>query len=299
MKFDENLAALHGYLCADGYVSKNLPTQKHKYYSIGLRNTNNHLLRDFQQRFYTVFSIKPTLINKERCRIYSKEIYYKLMPIGPFYSRNWAFPSLQKRLLKFWLRAFFDCESWVVAKSAQDRRIAVESINKEGLLKIRDDLKKKFRIESSFYARKNRKTAGLHVYGKQNLIKYQKEIGFLHPDKNKKLIEAIKSFADYRWNFPKEKKKKELFLKALIKERARVKIPRTIRFNSIIKKNISKLSEELFKSYKIESRTYERMNSQGTKYYELAIYKEKYGKKLLKKGLLRKDQHSKLRLAFK
>ena len=61
MKFDKNLSAIHGYLCADGYVCTNLPDQKHKYYSIGLRNTNITLLKDFESKFIKVFKIKPKL----------------------------------------------------------------------------------------------------------------------------------------------------------------------------------------------------------------------------------------------
>ncbi len=61
MKFDQNLAAIHGYLCGDGYVIKNPNTQKHKYYHIGLRNTNDVLLKDFQQKFKAVFNIEPRI----------------------------------------------------------------------------------------------------------------------------------------------------------------------------------------------------------------------------------------------
>jgi hypothetical protein len=49
MKFNNNLSAIHSYLCGDGYVIKNPKTQKHKYYHIGLRNTNQTLLRDFKK----------------------------------------------------------------------------------------------------------------------------------------------------------------------------------------------------------------------------------------------------------
>jgi DNA mismatch repair ATPase MutL len=44
-----SLAALHGYLSGDGYVIKNPPTQKQKYYLIALRNTEEKLLLDFQE----------------------------------------------------------------------------------------------------------------------------------------------------------------------------------------------------------------------------------------------------------
>jgi len=294
MKFDENLAALHGYLCADGYVSKNLPHQKHKYYIIGLRNQNRTLLEDFQNKFYEIFKQRPKLIEHERCHMYSKEIYQQLISLGPFHSANWAFPELPKHLLKFWLRAFFDCEGWVIARAGKDRRVAAESINHESLSKLKTDLEQKFDIPSSIYLKKNRNISGLHIYGKENLVKFQKEIGFLHPEKNKKLSEAISSFIDYNWTFPQDKKKRKSFLDNLIVERAKAKRPHTIRFSSIYLTNINTLANELFRTYNIKAKKYERKNGQGRMYFELAIYSEKEVKKLLNSRLLSKKQASKL-----
>lgn len=57
MEFNKNLSIIHGYLYGDGYVCTNLPHQKHKYYSIGLRNQNYVLLKDFQDILYQVFKI--------------------------------------------------------------------------------------------------------------------------------------------------------------------------------------------------------------------------------------------------
>ena len=79
MKFDDNLAIVHAYLCADGYVIKNPPTQKNKYYYIGFRNTNQKLLKDFQKRFKKYFKVKPRLIKGERCIVQNKETYENLV----------------------------------------------------------------------------------------------------------------------------------------------------------------------------------------------------------------------------
>jgi hypothetical protein len=48
MRFNEDLAKIHAYLCGDGCVSKNKKENKHKYYKIDFRNTNLVLLKDFQ-----------------------------------------------------------------------------------------------------------------------------------------------------------------------------------------------------------------------------------------------------------
>ena len=78
MKFNEDLTAIHAYLCADGYVIRNPTTQSHKYYYIGLRNTNLTLLMDSQERFYRFFGVKPIITKDGRARIQNKEIYQKL-----------------------------------------------------------------------------------------------------------------------------------------------------------------------------------------------------------------------------
>ena len=45
-----------------------------------------------------------------------------------------------------------------------------------------------------------RKIYRIFIYGKENIIKFDEEIGFLHPDKSKKIKETIKDFMVYIWN---------------------------------------------------------------------------------------------------
>ena len=96
MKFTNNLAAIHGYLCGDGYVIRNPLTQSHKYYHIGFRNTNMVLLRDFQSKFFSEFGIKPIITNDGRCKIQNKKIYYILTKDFSYYSYEWELPKLSK-----------------------------------------------------------------------------------------------------------------------------------------------------------------------------------------------------------
>ena len=141
MKFDENLASIHAYLCADGYVIKNPLTQKQKYYHIGFRNTNFILLKDFQKRFEEYFGIIPRLIEGERCIVQRKEIYEKLIKeFKSFYSREWKMPLLNNNLSSKWLRAFFDCEGWVFCKTHQNRHIGLDSVNEKGLNQVIESL---------------------------------------------------------------------------------------------------------------------------------------------------------------
>ena len=95
---NKNLAAIHAYLCADGYVLKIKP-KKSKKYGIGFRNTNYTLLKDFQNRFFNYFKVYPHLTKNERCRINSKQIHTELKNrFGSFHSREWSVPKLKKIL---------------------------------------------------------------------------------------------------------------------------------------------------------------------------------------------------------
>jgi hypothetical protein len=136
MKMDENLAAVHAYLCADGHVTKSLP-QKQKHYTVGLRNTNLIILQDFKKRFDKVFNTQCHPYGGQKCQKGSKEIYELLTnQFGSFYSWHWTMPKLEKDKLRIWLRAYFDCEGGVFCKKHQNRHIGVDCINKIGIEQI-------------------------------------------------------------------------------------------------------------------------------------------------------------------
>ncbi len=274
MLFNENLSAIHAYLCADGYVIKNPETQKHKYYYIGLRNTNIILLEDFQKKFENEFNLKPRMGKDGRCVIQNKEIYYSLTKNFSYYSKDWKMPILSKENLKYWLGAYFDCEAWVSLEERKSRLIGLDSINLKGLEQIKESLEI-FEIPSKMKKVKNRNIFRLFIYGKENLIKFQKDIGFLHPKKKEKLKSAINSYVNYNWIFPDDKEK----LRNFILEKAKISEKR-IRFYSIIKENLEKLSKILFNQFEIESKIYGPwVNGLGNKYYQLIIHKKKEIKK--------------------
>lgn len=269
MLFNKNLSAMHAYLCADGYVIKNPKTQKHKYYYIGLRNKNLVLLNDFQNKFEEEFNLKPIITNDGRCKIQNKEIYYFLIRDFSYYSKDWKIPKLSKQNLKYWLRAYFDCEAWIGFEERKNRHIGLDSINLNGLKQIKEALEK-FGIFSRIKTKTNRNIFRLLIYGKENLIRFQKEVGFLHPEKKIKLESAINSYVDYHWNFPEDKKE----LMDFILKKAKVDEKR-IRFNSIIKDNLERLSKILSELFKIESKVYGPwFNGLGNKYYQLEIHKK-------------------------
>jgi hypothetical protein len=272
MKIGENLASIHAYLCADGYVIKNSENQKKKFYIIGFRNANLTLLKDFQKKFKKYFGKNPKLIEGERCYLNSKEIYQKLNKrFGSFYSREWTMPGLNNKLSCVWLRAFFDCEGWVFCKSHQNRNIGLDSVNERGLNQVIESLKKLgIKTTKRFNAKKN--IFRILIYGKENLMKFRKKIDFLHPSKKNKLKKVLEDYMNYYWNFPEEDEKLKRFIKNIIKEKGKKREDRKIvRIISNKEKNLSKLKKGLKELFGIKSKIYKMRNGFGTIYYELNI----------------------------
>ena len=271
MILDENLVAVHAYLCADGYVIKNPLSQKHKYYKIGFRNTNLILLKDFQEKFEKVFGIKPHLYVGQRCQKGSKYIYELLTrEFGSFYSWEWKMLNLNDdRLLAIWLRAFFDCESWVFCKSHKNRHIGLDSVNEVGLKQVQKALLK-FGIKTKWKINSNRTTKRIIIYGKENICKFSNNIGFLHPEKNKKLHECINDYVDYLWKFPKGKLCRP-FVKNLVKDKIRLQKYCCGIIFSKEKINLIRLQYFLKSFFKINSRIEKALNGQGNVYYMLNL----------------------------
>lgn len=289
MKFDENLAAIHGYLCADGYVIRNPENQNHKYYVIGFRNQNGILLKDFRERFERVFNKKPIIRKDGRCVVNSKNIYLYLAGKWSFYSNEWELPYIFGQNLKSWLKAFFDCEAWVEAEGRKNRRVAMDSINKIGIFQVQEALKL-FGIKSQVKINRNRDTFRLQIFGKQNIEKFAKNINFLHPDKNGKLKDLLNSYPVYEWSFPKKQDELKIFIKKIIKERARLQSsegrPIYVCLFSIIETNLQKLSKGLEDIYGIKSKVYRSVNGNGTVYHRLNIQDKNSVKKMLENDLL-------------
>lgn len=271
LKFNKNLSIIHAYLCADGYVIRNPETSKSKYYYMGLRNMNDVLLKDFEDNFYGYFKIKPRRCKDGRSVIQNKATYYLLTEHFSYYSREWKLPQLSKNNLKFWLRTFFDCEGWVFVKKSTDRHIGADSVNHNGLRNIKTALNK-FNIGCEIKTLKNRDTLRLLIYGRENLMEFQKNINFLHPEKKIKLQEAIDSYENYNWKFPKEKEHIKKVIINLIKEKVKDINSRRFRICSNIRKNLILTQRHLNDELGIFSIvSNKQFNGIGTPYYELSI----------------------------
>ena len=184
-----------------------------------------------------------------------------------FYSYEWKLPKLRKDSLSYWLRAFFDCEGWVENQPAKSRLIGADCCNEAGLLSIQEALKK-FEIYSQIKKRSGRIIWRLTICDLNNLKRFEKNIGFLHPQKKQKLIEAIHSYKNYLWNIPENKKE----LLKFITEKGKLRKSRNeIRFMSIRKDNLLNLKKALNK-HDISSNIFGPWkNNTGSLYYCLII----------------------------
>lgn len=266
MRFNSDMASIHAYLCSDGYVIRNPTSQKHKYYHIGLRNTDQKLLEDFQRKFHRQLKIKPIIAKDGRCRIQSKKIYYYLTKNHSYYSDKWSLPKMNNRCIRSWLRSYFDCDGWVELQKAKSRSVRLDSINENGLRQIQKSLSR-LSIESSVKYRKGI-LFRLSICGLDDLKKFHRSIGFLHEKKNQRLIEAIESYKTYKWEID------EGNIRKLIDERGRKMRDRdAIRLMSIKKNNLIMVNK-ILNIYKITNRIYGPWKSgQGSLYYCL-IFKE-------------------------
>ena len=269
MKFDEDLSAVHAYLCADGYVIRNPETQKTKYYRMGLRNTNFILLHDFQQRFFRYFGVRHHLRKGQRCEIGSKQIYFILTENFSYYSYEWKMPVLPKRLLGIWLRAYFDCEGWVECQKTKSRLIRAECVNEKAIRQVQKALLR-LGISSTLKLRVREKIIiwRLTICDLNNFKKFQRSIGFIHPRKKKLLEDVMSSYKTYFWSIPLSKKNLFRFV------RLKGKINRKrgeIRFWSIVKKNLLTLHKNLATHHIFSVLGGPWVNQHGSVYYCLVI----------------------------
>ncbi|MBI2146720.1 hypothetical protein HYU22_05260 [Candidatus Woesearchaeota archaeon] len=207
---------------------------------MGLRNTNEVLLKDFQQKFKAVFNVEPRIV-EGRSVIQNKAIYQFLTTDFSYYSYEWSFPQLSTENTKAWLRAFFDCEGWVENQPAKSRLISLECCNEQGILQVKDALDT-LGISSQLAKKKGRTIWRLTICGKENMRQFQSSIDFLHPEKKQKLKEAIASYANYEWKIPTAKEE----LLAFLMQKGKIcKMRNELRVLSILEQNLKNLQKAL------------------------------------------------------
>src|SRR3989344_2333351 len=102
------------------------------------------------------------------------------------------------------LRAFFDCEGWVEVQRGKSRLVGLECCNASGILQIKIALLR-LGINCNIKKKKGRTIWRLTICGKDNIILFQEQINFVHPNKKEKLREAIESYVNHDWKIPQTK----------------------------------------------------------------------------------------------
>lgn len=173
-----------------------------------------------------------------------------------------------------------------------NRNIGIDCVNKKGIEQVKKALQT-IGINSKLKFRDKQKIYRLYIFGKENIIKFKQEIGFLHPKKSEKLNEAIQDYVDYFWHFPKDKTECKEFIQKLIKEKIRTRKPYYARIISKEGINSRRLQELLKRFYDINSIVTKCINGLGTVYYELNINKKEEVQKLIREGFIQNILKSK------
>ncbi|MBW6442197.1 hypothetical protein K0A97_00225 [Patescibacteria group bacterium] len=162
-------------------------------------NNDLKIIEDYKQSLERYFKI-DSVINKEgglySLKISSKESLRKINDLSKKLSKNYNEQKIPEEIvqlppenLRNLLRAIYDGGGSLIKSKKEGYKICLISSNKE-LEKQLALLLLRFGIQSSIS--KNKKYWELHISGKENLLKFEKEIGFSSITKKKILEEYLK-----------------------------------------------------------------------------------------------------------
>lgn len=199
----ENLSRSLAKICGDGYLC-----QKYMRYN----NTSPKLLNEFKRdmliEFGNIHFIKGIVNSGTHfVQIQNKEIINKFLSyLKDFRSNKIKIPSeiLNSNLkikLQF-VRVFYDdegCAALRLYKNTEWKRNVTVTSNSKLILKQISQILNSLKIKTNRIVLNNRKRAddtayALSITGKDNFLKFQKHIGFIHPRKSKMLEFIIKSY---------------------------------------------------------------------------------------------------------
>jgi len=199
------LVKLHAYTASDGIIdtwkSKDIHGRKlriRKRFRVRFYNSEKTLVNDFINSAKKVYSNKKYVTYSPKrfeIEVRGQIICKKILSLGDIRTKNWEVPkNLTKEQKAIWIRAFADCDG-TVGHYNYHRYIAIDSINLRGLKQISNILGE-FGISNRMHKvlYKGYLSYRLKITGKDNLIKFNKLIGFNSPKKKKKLLNAIRSY---------------------------------------------------------------------------------------------------------
>jgi intein/homing endonuclease len=186
-------ARIHGFLCGDGSVSWRKEKCQNKIHcEIRFYPDDISMVSAYLSAFKIIYNKKPTVTQRKNhfcVYLNSMTVVKDLRIDGSFGSTEWSIPDwvfYDSKNLREWLRAFYDSEAYINKKE-----IRIQSVNRDGIIQIRDALEK-FGISSKFYSyQRKEKTWNtnyhLVISRKKSRCAFLKNIGFNHSIKATKL----------------------------------------------------------------------------------------------------------------
>jgi intein/homing endonuclease len=196
-KFKILKSRLLGFLAGDGCVhiskEKNKTTTHHV---VSFYPDHMSMIKPYVETLNYLYKKNPRIKNEGNYYsiwIYSKPACIDLLKTCKLGTLKWNVPfeffdSIQTK--KEWLRAFFDCESYI-----GKRQIQLQSVNEKGLIQVQE-LLKEFEIESKIYkyVRKNKNhniNYILCIMKKESRMNFLNKVSFNHILKFNKLKEQL------------------------------------------------------------------------------------------------------------
>lgn len=186
------IAELCGFLAADGSVFIRKEKTGKSHYEFRFYPDHESVLKRFLYVFEQLYGVTPHAKNMGNyfyVQIQNKKACIDLLKLAKFGSLSWSIPKIiknDKKIVRFWLRAYFDCDGYVSKKYIQ-----LQSVNEKGLKEI-SKLLTNWNIGTKIYRyeRPNKNwnvNYLLNINKKQDRLKFLKTIGFNHKVKLNKL----------------------------------------------------------------------------------------------------------------
>jgi hypothetical protein len=175
--------------------------RRHAAYRIVLAEPNATIRKLFSRLVWQIYHVRAH--DKPRLRIvraFGAEMMRDLLPYGPFGKLLWLAPlrCLDRSSARAWARSYFDGDGDVqVATVISKCRVRAKSVNPSGLESVKVLLWTFFRIDCKIYKLKKPVNPNwsqpyeLNIITMENLLKYDRLIGFNHPAKRRKLRRLV------------------------------------------------------------------------------------------------------------
>ena len=204
LKITPEVARIHAHLCGDGYISRsvvkrlkkeliNHPRKKitRDRYDIRYTAQNPVLRKNFKKDVKIALKRECVLCSgKRELSVSGKRVFDEFVLLGVGKSREWFIPDVimkaDDRVIRQWLRAFFDDEATV---DQSRKRIRIKLVNLNGLKQIKK-LLKRLGIKSNITGPNCDKTWYITT---KELDKFNNLIGFSEPNKKSKLEKLIET----------------------------------------------------------------------------------------------------------